>query len=383
MPASNAQLLDRVRALAPVIAERAPHAETLRKPNDETIDALVDAEIIQMLVPGKWGGSESDLPTMFAVVEEISAACISTGWIASFYINHNVFAAKFSDRLQEEIFGTRGFTLMPGANAPTMKAQRVDGGWQVSGRASWGSGVMHADWVYVSGLTEEGPRAFALPFADVRVDDVWHMTGMAGTGSNDIVIDGAFVPDYRVTNGAEFRAGPTAGSAQYGNPLYSMPQLPLAYCTVVGVLSGGIRGMMRAYQDLIEKRVRNFSGSVVKDQQHSHVTLGDLHIRAAVAHDLAHGLIEKTNAILHDRPFTLDDRLALKGHLAFLSQHCRDTTNRMMANAGASSFHLDQPLQRFWRDMNTLCSHAFWDWDASRELIGRQRLGMEPNHPLV
>lgn len=383
MPATNDQLLNRARALAPTIAARAAEAEELRKPHDATIAALVDAEIIQMLVPAKWGAPESDLPTMFAVVEEISAACVSTGWITSFYINHNVYAAKFSEQLQEEIFATRGFTLMPGANAPTMKATRTEGGWRVSGRASWGSGIMHADWVYVSGLTEEGPRAFALPFTDVQVEDVWNMTGMAGTGSNDIVIDDAFVPDYRVTIGSEFRAGPTAGSALYANPLYSMPQLPLAYCTVVGVLSGGLSGMMHAYQYVVDKRVRNFSGTVVKDQQQAHVTLGDLHIRTRIAHDLGRGLIDRATAILHNRPFTLDDRLALKAHLAFLSSHVRDTANAIMAAAGASSFHRNEPLQRFWRDLNTVCSHAFWDWDSTRELIGRQQLGLEPNHPLV
>src|SRR5690606_7917509 len=135
--------------------------------------------------------------------------------------------------------------------------------------------------------------------------------------------------------------------ALYDNPLYSMPQLPLAYCTVVGVISGGLVGMMRAYQDIVGKRVRNFSGSVVRDQQHAHVTLGDLHIRTVIAQDLARSIVARTQAIVHSRPFTLDDRLALKGHLAFLSHHVRDSANAIMAAAGGSSFHLDQPLQRF------------------------------------
>ena len=55
----------------------------------------------------------------------------------------------------------------------------------------------------------------------------------------------------------------------------------------------------------------------------------------------------------------------------------------MMAAAGASSFHDSQPLQRIWRDLNMVCSHAFWDWDATRELTGRQHLGLPLNHPLV
>jgi len=54
-----------------------------------------------------------------------------------------------------------------------------------------------------------------------------------------------------------------------------------------------------------------------------------------------------------------------------------------MAAAGASSFHLDQPLQRIWRDINAVCSHAFWDWDVTCEITGREHLGLPLNHPLV
>ncbi|WP_298673866.1 acyl-CoA dehydrogenase family protein [uncultured Sphingomonas sp.] len=383
MAATNEQLIERARALKPIIAERAPATESARRPLDETIEDLIEAEIMAMLAPRRWGGLESDLPTMFAVVEQISSACISTGWISSFYINHNVYPAKLDIRLQQEVYGPRGFCLMPGANAPTMSAHRVDGGWELSGRASWGSGIMNADWAFVSGRTEEGPYSFMLPASDVSVGDVWHFAGMAGTGSNDIVVDKVFVPEYRAINGIAFGGGRTEGSAQHENPLYSVPVLPLAYCTVVGVLSGGLLGAVDAYEAIVARRVRNYTGAVVKDQQHAHVMLGEFRIAADIAHSLAAQVIDTTTKIIGTRPFTLDDRLALKAKLAFLSRHCRDTVNAVMASAGASSFHLDQPLQRFWRDLNTVCSHAFWDWDATRELVGRHRLGLQPNHPLV
>ncbi|AZI36975.1 putative pigment production hydroxylase [Caenibius tardaugens NBRC 16725] len=383
MTPTNEQLVTRAKALRPVIESRAAETEAARKPLDSTIQDLIDAGIMQMLVPARWGGPESDLATMFEVVEEISAGCVSTGWIASFYINHNVYPAKFGEQLQQEMYGQRGFCLMPGANAPTMKAERVEGGWKVSGRASWGSGIMHADWVFVSGFTEHGPYSFILPFDDVKVDDVWFFAGMAGTGSNDIVVDDVFVPDHRAAPSNEFRLGTTEASRLYENPLYSIPMLPLAYCTVAGVLSGGLIGAMHAYEALVGKRVRNYSGSVVKEQQLAHVMLGEFRIATDIAHDLARQIIDTTEAILHARPFDLGDRLALKGKLAFLSRHCRDTVAAMMNNAGASSFHLNQPLQRFWRDLNTVCSHAFWDWDATREVVGRNVLDLPPNHPLV
>ena len=383
MAITNEQLIARAQALQPVLAERAAATEAARAPLDETIADLIEAGIIQMLVPGEWGGPESDLPTMFRVVEEIGSACVSTAWIAAFYINHNIYPLRMDGRLQEEMLGQRGYCLLPAATSPTMRVERVPGGWKIDGRASWGSGIMQADWVLVSGMTGDGPYTFALPHDEVRMDDVWHYAGMAGTGSNDIVLEGAFVPDYRSIASTEFRGGRTAGSERYANPLYSIPMLPLAYCTVVGVLAGGLRGAMREYATLVERRVRNFSGTVVKDQQHAHVMLGEFHIATGVAHDMAAHIIGLTNDILHSRPFTRDDRLLLKGKLAFLSKHCRDTVNAMMSNAGASSYHLDQPLQRFWRDLNTVCSHAFWDWDATRELTGRDILGLELSHPLL
>lgn len=383
MPASNEELIDRARALVPAIKARAAQTESLRQIHDDTLRELIDAELIQMLVPRRWGGSEADLRTLFPVVDAISSACVSSGWIAAFYICHNVYVAKLSPLAQEELFSSRGYVLMPGANAPTMNARRVPGGWEVAGRASWASGIMHADWVLVTGTSPEGLRVFVLPVADVQVEDVWHYTGMAGTGSNDIVVDNAFVPEHRTLPGKEFLGGASQGNALYPNPLYTIPLLTLAYCTIIPVITGGIRGALAEYEQMVERRVRNFSGAVVKDQQHTHIMLGEMQIATHVALDQALLAFERTHAILHSRPFQVEDRLDLKARAAWLSRHCRELVNNMMANAGTSSFHLDRPLQLYWRDLNTACSHAFWDWDTTRELVGRQHLGLPIKHPLV
>ena len=111
MAVEDTQLIDRAKAMKPTIAARAAEVEAMRKPHDQSIQEMIDAGIIQMLVPAKWGGAESNLNTMFQVVEAISSACISTGWITSFYINHNVYVAKFDPQVQAEVFGVRGFTL--------------------------------------------------------------------------------------------------------------------------------------------------------------------------------------------------------------------------------------------------------------------------------
>ncbi|AYG93890.1 hypothetical protein D8I30_00850 [Brevundimonas naejangsanensis] len=380
---SSSELIGRARELLPTLKARAAETEALRRPHDDTIRDLIDAGIVQMLVPKRWGGAESDLKTMYEVVDVLAQGCVSSAWIAAFYIGHNLYAAKLTPKAQDELFGARGFVLLPAATAPTMKAEPVEGGWRISGRAPWGSGVMHADWVMVSGMTpEKAPRSFVMPVSDVTVDDVWRFTGMAGTGSNDIVVDDIFVPDYRSLDGVDLRKGPTDGTALYDNLLYAIPLVPMAYATIVPVLTGGLKGALTAFESIVDRRVRNFSGDVVKDQQHAHIVMGEMQIATRAVDVLGRAHIDRTEALVQTG-FTTEDRIALKGSAAYLARTGREVMQAMMASAGSSNYHHDQPIQRFWRDLATVTSHAFWDWDIAREQVGRRHFGLPISHPIV
>lgn len=380
---TRSELVGSARELLPVLQSRARETELLRRPHDDNIKALIDTGIIQMLVPASRGGSESDLSTMYEVVDILAQGCISTAWIAAFYIGHNVYAAKLNPKAQDEVFGEKGYTLLPAATAPTMKVEDADGGWIISGRAPWGSGIMHADWVMVSGMTsDKTPRSFIMPVSDVTVDDCWHFTGMAGTGSNDIVVDNVFVPEYRSISGVDLRKGPTEGTALYDNPLYSIPLVPMAYATIVPIVTGGIKGALAAYEQIVDRRVRNFSGTVVKDQQHTHITVGEMQIGSRAVDTLGRAHIARTEELVQSG-FTTDDRIALKGSAGYLARTSRLLMQDMMAQAGSSNYHQDQPIQRFWRDMSTVTSHAFWDWDIAREQVGRRHFGLPISHPIV
>ena len=380
---SSSDLIGRARELLPIVQSRAAQTEALRRPHDDNIKDLIDAGIIQMLVPAIRGGSESDLKTMYEVVDTLAQGCISTAWIAAFYIGHNLYAAKLSPKAQDEVFGDKGYCLLPAATAPTMKVEAVEGGWNISGRAPWGSGVMHADWVMVSGMTpDKTPRSFVMPVADVTIDDVWHFTGMAGTGSNDIVVDNVFVPDYRSIDGVALRRGDTEGTALHANPIYNIPLVPMAYATIVPVLTGGLKGALNALETIVDRRVRNFSGTVVKDQQHTHITLGEMQIGTQAIDTLGRAHIARTEALIQSG-FTTDDRISLKGSAGYLARSGRLLIQDMMANAGSSNYHHDQPIQRFWRDLSTVTSHAFWDWDIAREQVGRRHFGLPISNPIV
>jgi len=205
---------------------------------------------------------------------------------------------------------------------------------------------------------------------------------MAGTGSNDIVVNDVFVPHYRSIDGVDLRKGPTDGTALYDNPLYAIPLVPMAYATIVPVLTGGLKGALSAFEDIVGRRVRNFSGAVVKDQQHTHITLGEMQVGTQAVDILGRAHVARTEALVQTG-FTTDDRISLKGSAGYLARTGREVSQNMMANAGSSNYHHDQPMQRFWRDLATVTSHAFWDWDIAREQVGRRHFGLPINHPIV
>lgn len=383
MAITDSQLIERAKLLAPKIRARADETERLRRVHDDTIRELAEAGILQMLVPKRWGGSEASLDTMRQVVEIISGACVSTGWISAFYIGHNVYVTRFNEKAQEELFSARGYVLMPGASSPDLSAIQVDGGWVISGRAIWGSGIMHADWVQISGRVGDGAKSFLVPVSEVKILDTWQFCGASGTGSNDYVVDQVFVPEHRSLDLLEFNSGVTAGSRLYENPLYRSPFLLLAYCTISPVVAGALRGATEEFKSIINRRVRNFTGTVVKDLQHAHVVLGEAEIRNQIAGELDESIYQYAWAILGRGEFSMTDRIAMKGRVAFLADFCRQSMNQMMNGVGASSYHVSQPIQRYWRDMNTICTHAFWDWDNAREIVGRDALSLPVQHPLV
>jgi 3-hydroxy-9,10-secoandrosta-1,3,5(10)-triene-9,17-dione monooxygenase len=376
-------LIARAEALAPAFRARAAETESARRPLDASIGELIDADILQMCVPSMWGGREADLATMLRVIEIISAACMSTGWIAAFYIGHNVVAAKFPRAAQEDMFSKRGFVMTPMSAANNLKAERTEGGWIVSGRAQWGSGIMHADWAVMFGMTPEGPLHFLMPASDVRIDDVWYSSGMAGTGSNDYVAEGVFVPEHRSVNMIAADFGMGSEQPLHDNPIYKIPFIVFAYAQIAGVFSGGLRGMVEAFQAIIEGRVRNYTRSKVAELPQAHIALGEAMVAADVAAELARSIIAQTERMAAAGSFSVEERLRLKGRTGFLAQHCRQAANEMMARSGASNFMLDGVVQRHFRDLNMLSTHAFWDWDGTREQTGRNALGLGVTHPLV
>ncbi|WP_051712601.1 acyl-CoA dehydrogenase family protein [Spirillospora albida] len=371
------EIVQRVRALAPTLAERAPAAEEARSLPAETIDDLAATGLFGMLVPKRFGGAELGIEAMAAACREIGAVCASTGWLSVIYTLHNWMTGLFPERAQEEVWAERPYGLIPCVLAPTGKAERVDGGHRVNGRWSWASGVMHADHVMVMGLVvEDGaiePRLFLLPRADVTVHDVWHTSGMRGTGSNDIEVTDVFVPAHRSVPLADLSEGRSPGSRTNPGALYRIPLVPVFALTGAAPVLGIAEGVLARFAERMRGRVMAYTGERQRD-----LVTGQIRLASATA-DLAAARLLLDDAL---RGLPSIEGLARRARARLVAAHvvatARRTVNDLCSAAGASAQFTGSPFQRAQRDMNTISGHVVFDPDASYALYGKIELGLEP-----
>src|SRR5271166_1188092 len=202
---TEAELLERARKLVPVLRERAARTEENRALLPETLKDFVEAGFYRILQPAKYGGFEMSPLTLFKVVMELAKGCPSSAWCLCLVTIHNWEVALLDPTAAQDLWGKDPDVRASSSYAPFGKIARVDGGYRVSGRWSWSSSADHCSWVILGGIVPRpegagGPpdvRAFLVPRPDYEVVDVWHVLGLKGTGSNDIIVKDPFVPEHR------------------------------------------------------------------------------------------------------------------------------------------------------------------------------------------
>ena len=152
-------LLARSVALASALEARAFEAERQRRLPDETIAEAAEAGIFSMLVPAELGGAGLGLASIAQATRALAHGCVSSAWTLSFFALHNWLLTKFDPALGRELFAPRPWVLAPAPLAPTGTLTAGDGGYRVSGRWEWATGVLHADWIIVHalGMGDRGP----------------------------------------------------------------------------------------------------------------------------------------------------------------------------------------------------------------------------------
>jgi indole-3-acetate monooxygenase len=247
------RVLSRIAALAPMVARLAPDIEQGRRLPPELVTALKSARIYSMLVPGRYGGLELDAPSAFRAIRALASLDGSVGWNAM--IGHIGALMPFlaSPALCEQIYQDGKDHVMAGSGQPVGTAERVPGGWRVTGTWPFASGCQNAEWIGASCVMMEGGspidaahgpgpmiRACFMPAEHWEIRDTWHTFGLRGTGSHHVALTDAFVPDANFLEfpfGVSFAPDPIFG--KFAEVLF------LAHAAVaVGIAEGAIMDLV-------------------------------------------------------------------------------------------------------------------------------------------
>ncbi|MBU1801045.1 MAG: acyl-CoA dehydrogenase family protein, partial [Actinobacteria bacterium] len=259
---SAATVLDGVRDVLPTLRERADETERLRVVPEASIKELEETGFFKLLQPKRFDGLEADPVDFYTAVRDIAGACGSTGWVSSVVGVHPWQVALFADEAQQAVWGEDTKTRLSSSYAPTGKATVTDGGYQLSGRWSFSSGCDHCSWVLLGGLVFNADgqvvdfKTFMVPRDKYEIVDVWHMVGLAGTGSNDIVVDDVFIPEAFTLSMGETGQCRGPGQEQNTAELYKLPFHSIFTGTITTPIIGLAMGAYAEHVEMQQKRSR-------------------------------------------------------------------------------------------------------------------------------
>jgi len=369
-------LLDRVRAAVPLVARRARDAEVARKPDDDVIEALKATGVFRSFVPRTFGGYEIGLDLFVDIGVAVAEACPSTGWITTFYMEHNWLIGLFSDELQREVFGAAPFILAPGSVNPNSgTAVPTDDGFLLSGHWKFATGIVHADWVLLNAQVptdaKSMPRLCLVRPADVEVVDTWHVDGMIATGSRDIVAKALHVPERYVS----LRVPPGVAAGKNATYLQRLPVPPFLSLTAAIPALGAARRAVELYRKLIVERVPFGTHKTQSQRAAAQIRLATAiaDVRAAdiVMRACARGIERHARG---EAPLSGLEQVEMRLSIAHVVRDCRRIVQNVMEGSGASVHYLDHELQRINRDVQMMSAHTVFDCDLVAEQCGRARL---------
>ena len=250
------ELIERAKALRPLLKKNAAATEDGRRVSEENIQAIADSGLFRITVPRRYGGYEVNIRTKLEVSAALAEGCGSTAWAVTLINVCNWFTSLYSQKAQDEVFGANPNARVAGVFAPSAKTRRVDGGMIVTGKWYYSSGSLHATWglVGVPVVNEAGVQVdqglALIPMEQLSIEDTWYVTGMKGTGSNALVANEVFVPDYRILSLPRAIEGDYPTEHKHEEALYRAAFVPVAVLVLVGPQLGMGRA---ALEYVIEK----------------------------------------------------------------------------------------------------------------------------------
>ena len=387
-PVDAAAFLLGIDALLPAIRERAAEVEQGGMISSEVIDWLTEADVFRAMQPRQWGGLELDAATFFEGMVRIASACGSTGWVASVVGIHPWHIAMFDQRAQSDVWSGDPNARASTSYAPTGQARRVPDGFRLSGRWSFSSGVDHCDWVILGAVVPDddpagaGPefRSFLVPRGDFSVDpESWRVTGLAGTGSKDVQVADAFVPEYRTHSSTQVYERTDPGRAVNDRPLYRLPWSVVFPYAIASPAIGAAAGALDLFIENNRERVSVAGGRTVSASPGLHLRLAESLTEVEAARTRLALTFRDFQARVtrgEEIPYVL--RTRCRYDAAHALAHCAGAVYRVLEVNGGRTMNAGEAFQRLFRDLLAMRNHISATLEVNASAYALAKLGAPP-----
>src|SRR3954470_22243292 len=239
------------RAILPRLGATAEKSDRARRLDDDAAAALRESGLSRVITPKRFGGFEMSPSAHIWACAELGTVCSSASWVLMVCVAHDYIIGRFPEQCQKEVYEGDASNLVAGSLQPQGAVERVPGGWRLNGRWQFGSGCDHSPW-FIFGARPVNPAAddplvhhVMIPRAEVEFDDTWHTLGMRGSGSKDLLVKDAFIPEHRSvpTFQAFLGLSPHATAPTYRLPVYA--GLASMMCaSVLGMAERGLKAFI-------------------------------------------------------------------------------------------------------------------------------------------
>ncbi|HME05030.1 MAG TPA: acyl-CoA dehydrogenase family protein [Solirubrobacteraceae bacterium] len=363
------QAADRLSALA---RELAPVIERDRQLPDELVVALRASGLFRAGAPAIVGAPEAPPAVTLACAETLARGDASAGWCVSIASTSSLLAGWLPADGLARAFGDPG-RVAAGVWAPRGSARRVDGGYRVSGRWAYCSGIMHSDHLFGGCMIEavdDGEatiRILGMPTSELEIVDTWHTSGLRGTGSHDAVAADIFVPDHLTLSLFD---PPTSDAALYRFPMFAFFALSIAAAAL-----GNARGAIDDLIALAAGKVAMGSSRTLAQRAATWSVVAQAEASLRAARALYYKAIDETwEAAQPCEPVSVELRTGLRLAATHAVRTAAEVARSMYDLGGGPAIYDNSPLQRRFRDAHAATAH-FQVNPSTWELTGRLLLG--------
>jgi 3-hydroxy-9,10-secoandrosta-1,3,5(10)-triene-9,17-dione monooxygenase len=380
-----AAMIAKARALVPQLRERAARTEELRHLPPETERDLHEAGLFRMLQPKRVGGAELDYVALIDCAELLGRADASVAWNLANLASHHWMLGMFEQRAQDLVWGRDPDVLIASSFIfPAGRARKVDGGYQLRGSWPFSSGVGSCAWNMLASVVASDDEAdgieyriFLLPEADYKILDTWNVAGLRGTGSSDVEVRDAFVPDHMTVAVGNLAGGMAPGSKVNPNPLYTLPVFSLFPYVLSGVALGNAQACLDDYAEVARHRISTYNRAKLSDFQSTQIKIAEASAKIDAARLIMRSAC--TEAMEDARRNHTPDMITKTRYRrdgAFSVNLCTDAVSMLFAASGARGLFTTGVLQRQFRDAHAINSHLAFNFDAAGTNYGRVALGL-------